>query len=150
MKQLLLLNGPNINRLGKREEHIYGSLTLEDIEANVKEIIKPYGYTLDSFQSNSEGDLIDRLHAADGQYEGIIFNPAAYTHTSVALHDAIKAIDTPVIEVHISNIYERESFRHRSLTASACIGQITGFGQKSYLLAALAFVKSFKSIVRGE
>lgn len=150
MKQLLLLNGPNINRLGKREEHIYGSLTLEDIEAKVKEIIKPYGYTLDSFQSNSEGDLIDRLHAADGQYEGIIFNPAAYTHTSVALHDAIKAIDTPVIEVHISNIYERESFRHRSLTASACIGQITGFGQKSYLLAALAFVKSFKSIVRGE
>lgn len=141
MKRLLLLNGPNINRLGKREKHIYGSFTLEDIETLVQETIKAYGYTLDSFQSNSEGELIDRLHEADGKYRGIIFNPAAYTHTSVALHDAIKAIDTPVIEVHISNIYERESFRHRSLTAGACIGQIAGFGEKSYLLAALAFVK---------
>lgn len=141
MKRLLLLNGPNINRLGRREKQIYGSFTLQDIEKEVQQVIKPYGYELDCFQSNSEGELIDRLHAADGQYEGIIFNPAAYTHTSIALHDAIKAIDTPVIEVHISNVYTRESFRHHSMTASACIGQIVGFGKKSYLLAALAFAK---------
>jgi len=141
MKRLLLLNGPNINMLGQREKQIYGSFTLKDIEHDVQQTIQPYGYELDSFQSNSEGELIDRLHAANGQYEGIIFNPAAYTHTSIALHDAIKAIDTPVIEVHISNVHERESFRHQSITASACIGQIVGFGKKSYLLAALAFVK---------
>src|SRR5690625_389510 len=141
MKRLLLLNGPNINMLGQREKQIYGSFTLKDIEHDVQQTIQSYGYELDSFQSNSEGELIDRLHAANGQYEGIIFNPAAYTHTSIALHDAIKAIDTPVIEVHISNVHERESFRHQSITASACIGQIVGFGKKSYLLAALAFVK---------
>jgi|SRR5690625_158736 len=140
MKRLLLLNGPNINLLGQRETDVYGSFTLQDIEDNLREIIEPHGFTLDSYQSNSEGKLIDRLHLANGKYDGIIFNPAAYTHTSVALHDAIKAIDTPVIEVHISNVYQRESFRHKSLTASACIGQIVGFGQKSYELAALAFM----------
>src|SRR5690625_6190764 len=108
MKRLLLLNGPNINMLGQREKQIYGSFTLKDIEHDVQQTIQPYGYELDSFQSNSEGELIDRLHAANGQYEGIIFNPAAYTHTSIALHDAIKAIDTPVrSEEHTSELQSR-------------------------------------------
>lgn len=140
MKKLLLLNGPNINKLGEREEDIYGSFTLQDIENDIRQLIEKYNYKLTSFQSNHEGDLIDQIHAADHQYKGIIFNPAAYTHTSIALHDAIKSIQTPVIEVHISNIYRRESFRHQSMTAPACIGQIAGFGLKSYRLAALAFM----------
>jgi len=140
MKRLLLLNGPNINRLGKREEDIYGSFTLQDIEKEISQLIGKYHYELTSFQSNHEGDLIDQIHAADQKYEGIIFNPAAYTHTSIALYDAIKTIETPVIEVHISNIHEREEFRHKSMIAPACVGQIVGFGLKSYRLAALAFI----------
>ena len=140
MKRLLLLNGPNINRLGKREEDIYGSFTLQDIEKDISQLIGKYNYELTSFQSNHEGDLIDQIHAADGMYEGIIFNPAAYTHTSIALHDAITSIQTPVIEVHISNIHARESFRHKSMLAPACLGQIVGFGLQSYRLAALAFL----------
>lgn len=140
MKRLLLLNGPNINRLGKREEDIYGSFTLQDIEQEISQLIGKYNYELTSFQSNHEGDLIDQIHAADQKYEGIIFNPAAYTHTSIALYDAIKTIETPVIEVHISNIHNREEFRHKSMIAPACVGQIVGFGLKSYRLAALAFI----------
>jgi len=140
MKRLLLLNGPNINRLGKREEDIYGSFTLQDIEKDISQLIGKYNYELTSFQSNHEGDLIDQIHAADGMYEGIIFNPAAYTHTSIALHDAITSIQTPVIEVHISNIHARESYRHKSMLAPACLGQIVGFGLQSYRLAALAFM----------
>lgn len=140
MKRLLLLNGPNINRLGKREEDIYGSFTLEDVEQELTELLAKHHYKLDSFQSNHEGALIDKLHEADGKYKGIIFNPAAYTHTSIALHDAILSINTPVIEVHISNIHKRESFRHQSMVAPACIGQIVGFGLKSYRLAALALL----------
>lgn len=141
MKKLLLLNGPNINMLGKREKEVYGEFTLEDIERELSDLVQKYGYELDNFQSNHEGALIDRIHAANGKYTGIIFNPAAYTHTSIALHDAIKAITTPVIEVHISNVYKRESFRHKSMVAPACIGQIVGFGAKSYRLAALAFIE---------
>lgn len=141
MKRILLLNGPNINRLGKREKDIYGTFTLEDVEQDLQTLLATYDYELDSFQSNHEGELIDRLHDADGKYTGIIFNPAAYTHTSIALHDAIKAISTPVIEVHISNVYQREAFRHQSMTAPACIGQIVGFGKLGYELAALAIIK---------
>lgn len=142
MKRLLLLNGPNINRLGNREEDIYGNFTLEDIENDIQQLLDTYDYQLDSFQSNHEGDLVDRLHEADGNYSGIIFNPAAYTHTSIALHDAITSMRTPVIEVHISNIHKRESFRHTSMLAPACKGQIVGFGMMSYRLAALAFIDS--------
>lgn len=141
MRRLLMINGPNINMLGQREKEIYGQFTLDDIETQLRQTLQAYDYELDTFQSNHEGELIDELHRANGKYKGIIFNPAAYTHTSVALHDAIKAIDTPVIEVHISNVYEREKFRHRSMTAPACIGQIVGFGQLSYELAALAFIR---------
>lgn len=142
MKRLLLLNGPNINRLGKREEDIYGTFTLSDIESTVRTLLQDHDYEMDSFQSNTEGDLIDYIHDADEKYEGIIFNPAAYTHTSIALHDAIKSIRTPVIEVHISNIYSRESYRHKSMTAPACIGQIAGLGLTGYTLAARHFLES--------
>lgn len=140
MKKLLVLNGPNINRLGKREENIYGNFTLTDVEEQLRDFATPHGYDIDFFQSNHEGELIDRIHKADEQYAGIIFNPAAYTHTSIALHDAIKTIQIPVIEVHISNIYQREHFRHISMTASACQGQIVGFGMQSYLLALMWFI----------
>lgn len=142
MKRLLLLNGPNINRLGKREENIYGTFTLNDIEKDVHKLLKEYDYALDSLQSNSEGELINYIHNADEKHEGIIFNPAAYTHTSIALHDAIKSIGIPVIEVHISNIYERESYRHKSMTAPACVGQITGLGMMGYQLAARYLLES--------
>lgn len=140
MKRILVLNGPNINRLGKREKDAYGSFTLADLEDELKKFAKEHSFVIDFFQSNIEGELIDKLHEADGKYIGIIFNPAAYTHTSIALYDAILTLKTPVIEVHISNIYRRESFRHQSLTAPACIGQIAGFGMQSYLLAAKAFL----------
>lgn len=144
MKRLLILNGPNINRLGKREKDVYGTFTLRDIETDVTTFAQKHNYGVDFFQSNHEGELIDRIHEADGIYEGIIFNPAAYTHTSIALHDAIKSIQTPVIEVHISNVYERESFRHQSITAPACQGQIVGLGMQSYRLAVMAFIDQSK------
>lgn len=140
MKRILLLNGPNINLLGKRETDIYGSFTLNDIEVEVKEYLAAFGYSLDCFQSNQEGELIDWIQGADRKYSGIIFNPAAYTHTSIALHDAIKATDVPVVEIHISNIYKREEFRQRSMIASVSAGQIVGFGKKGYRLAAMALI----------
>lgn len=140
-RKILLLNGPNINMLGEREEEVYGSFSLQDIEKEVHELTKKYDFSMDSFQSNHEGELVDQIQKANGKYEGIIFNPAAYTHTSIALRDAIKAIKTPVIEVHISNVYSRESFRHKSMLAPVCRGQIAGLGLMSYRLAALAFME---------
>ena len=140
VKRLLLLNGPNINMLGVREKDIYGSFTLEDIENKLRELTDEYHFKLDCFQSNHEGVLVDHIQKANGKYAGVIFNPAAYTHTSIALRDAIKAIETPVIEVHISNIYRRESFRHKSLLAPVCEGQIAGLGLTGYKLAALTFM----------
>ncbi|HLR62431.1 MAG TPA: type II 3-dehydroquinate dehydratase [Lentibacillus sp.] len=141
MNRLLLMNGPNINLLGKREKEIYGAFTLQTIEEKITELVEEYGGKLDCFQSNHEGELIDHLHQANEKsYDGIIFNPAAYTHTSIALRDAITAIDTPVIEVHISNVHKRETFRHQSMLAAVCYGQIVGFGMDSYRLAALAFL----------
>lgn len=141
MKRLLLLNGPNINMLGKREEAVYGTFTLTELEANITALVAKYGYELDCVQSNHEGDLVDQIQASDGKYRGVIFNPAAYTHTSIALHDAMKAVQTPIIEVHISNIHQRETFRHVSMTAPAAAGQIVGFGMLGYRLAALAFIE---------
>lgn len=141
MKRLLLLNGPNINMLGKRENEIYGEFTLQHIEENLSELIQGYGFKLDSRQSNHEGELVDFLQEANRAYEGIIFNPAAYTHTSIALRDCIKAIEVPVIEVHISNVHSREEFRHQSMLAPVCHGQIVGLGLLSYRLAAMAFIE---------
>ncbi|ASK63222.1 type II 3-dehydroquinate dehydratase [Virgibacillus phasianinus] len=140
MKRLLLVNGPNLNMLGNRENDIYGDFTLADIEKSLELFLKDKGYDLDCFQSNHEGKLIDRLQEANGKYTGIIFNPAAYTHTSIALRDTIKAIDTRVIEVHISNVHNREEFRHRSLLAPVCYGQIVGLGFTGYKLAAIALI----------
>ena len=141
MKRYLLLNGPNLNRLGQREPDVYGSETLTDIEQSLTELVESYGCKLASHQSNHEGKLIDWIHEAEGNYDGIIFNPGAYTHTSIALRDAISSVSVPVIEVHISNVYKRESFRHTSLLAPVCFGQVVGLGSKGYKLAALAFLQ---------
>ncbi|SFD53291.1 3-dehydroquinate dehydratase [Lentibacillus persicus] len=141
MSRLLLLNGPNINLLGMREKDVYGEFTLQSIEDELTKLVKTAGGELDCFQSNHEGELIDSLHRANElSYDGIIFNPAAYTHTSIALRDAIAAISVPVIEVHISNVHKRENFRHQSMLAAVCYGQIVGLGRKGYRLAAQAFL----------
>lgn len=127
--------------MGMREKNIYGEFTLADIETAMKQTTQKYGYDLECFQSNHEGELIDKLQAANGQFTGVIFNPAAYTHTSIALRDTIKAIETPVIEVHISNVHKREEFRHKSMLAPVCYGQIVGLGLMGYKLAATAFME---------
>lgn len=139
MKHILLLNGPNLNLLGKREVGIYGNTTLSDIENMVVAHAKTLDAHVDCLQSNHEGVLIDALHDARGKYDGVILNAGAYTHTSVALRDAISAIaPIPVIEVHMSNIHAREEFRHHSMIAPVCVGSICGFGANSYILAVSA------------
>lgn len=142
--KILLLNGPNLNRLGKREPEIYGKETLNDIEKNLKNIAAIQGVSLDAKQSNHEGLLIDWLHEAADTYNGIIFNPGAYTHTSIAIRDAISSINIPVIEVHLSNVHQRESFRHHSMLAPVCEGHIVGMGSKGYELALLYFIDKLK------
>ena len=134
-KKILLLNGPNLALLGTREPQIYGTTTLADIVAATRAAAEAHGWTLDAFQSDVEGELVRAICQARGVYDGIVINPAAYTHTSVALHDAIKACEVPTVEVHLSNVYAREGYRHESLTAPSCVGQICGFGPKGYLLA---------------
>lgn len=137
MKKILIINGPNLNLLGKREPDVYGSLTFEDYLETLK--TKFPNLELSYFQSNVEGFLIDKMHEVGFHFDGIVFNAGAYTHTSVALADAIRAIQTPVIEVHISNVHARESFRHHSYISAACKGCIVGFGLDSYRLALEAF-----------
>ncbi|KGX90896.1 3-dehydroquinate dehydratase [Pontibacillus halophilus JSM 076056 = DSM 19796] len=141
MKQLLLLNGPNLNLLGKREPDIYGATTLKDVEQEVRTFVEDRGGTMKSYQSNHEGGLIDAIQEARGTIDGIIFNPGAYTHTSIALRDAIASVDIPVVEVHISNVHQREEFRHTSLLAPVCVGQIVGLGTAGYQLAAQALLE---------
>ena len=136
--KILVLNGPNLGLLGTREPEIYGRTTLADIIADIKKVGAEKGVEIDAFQSDVEGELVAAIGKARGVYDGIILNPAAYTHTSVALHDAIKASGVPTVEVHLSNVYAREGYRHESITAGVCIGQICGFGQKGYLLALAA------------
>jgi len=131
--KILILNGPNLNLLGKREENIYGSQSFDSYLKLLQNLFE--GNTIDYFQSNWEGELIDKLHAAPGVYQGVILNAGGYTHTSVAIADAIAAIKVPVVEVHISNILKREDFRHKSLIGPNCIGTIIGFGLDSYRLA---------------
>jgi 3-dehydroquinate dehydratase-2 len=138
-KQILVLNGPNLNLLGKREPGIYGNNTMEAsfaaLQARFPDVELSY------YQSNVEGELINKLHEVGFSYDGIVLNAGAYTHTSVALHDAIKAIATPVVEVHISNVYQRETYRHTSLITGACLGVIGGFGMDSYRLAIEALIQ---------
>lgn len=142
MMKLLCLNGPNLNRLGKREPEIYGSETLADVEARLTQLATSFGAQLTCRQSNHEGELVDWVHEAeDAGYNGIVFNPGAYTHTSIALHDAIAGVSVPVIEVHISNIHKREAFRQHSYLAPACAGQIVGLGTYGYELALRTFLE---------
>ena len=131
--KILIINGPNLNRLGTREPQIDGTLTDKDIVDGLRSRFADTD--IDYFQSNHEGAIVDRLHEADGKYDGIVLNAAAYSHTSVAILDAILAIETPVVEVHMSNIYARETFRRQSVIAAACKGMICGFGADSYRLA---------------
>ncbi len=141
MKSILVIHGPNLNRLGRREPEIYGRHTLADIDAELVQAGKTLGVDVQTFQSNHEGELVDRIQQAAEEVDGLVINPAAYTHTSVALRDALLLLDIPVIEVHLSNIYQRESFRHHSMTAPAATGQIAGLGKNGYLLALDALVR---------
>ncbi|MCY3864139.1 MAG: type II 3-dehydroquinate dehydratase [Chloroflexi bacterium] len=143
-RKILLLHGPNLNLLGTRQPETYGSSTLDDINAAAGRHLGRYDVSLRTAQSNHEGELVDLLHDAREWADGIVFNPGAYTHTSVALRDAITAIETPVIEVHISNIHGRETFRHKSLLAGVCLGQIAGFGWQGYLLALDALLRRWE------
>ncbi len=137
--KLIIINGPNLNLLGKREPEIYGNNSFETILATLKEQFP--AVELDYFQSNSEGALIDKLHEVGFTYDGIVLNAGAYTHTSIAIADAVRAITTPVVEVHISNVFAREEFRHHSFLSSAAKGVICGFGIDSYRLAIASFTK---------
>lgn len=143
--KILLLNGPNLQLLGKREPGIYGSDTLETILARVRARAKTLGIELETFQSNIEGELVSAIGSAPGKFDGIIINPAAYTHTSVALRDALAGAGLPAVEVHLSNVHKRESFRQVSLTAGACLGQIMGFGGYGYELALEALARHLSS-----
>jgi 3-dehydroquinate dehydratase II len=144
MDAVLILHGPNLNLLGMREPEIYGSLTLAEIDRRLVEYGKTLGLEVRTFQSNSEGALIDALQDSRGWAKGVVFNPGGYSHTSVALRDAVAAIGIPVIEVHLSNIQAREEFRQRSLIAPVCRGSIMGFGWISYKLALYAFSEMAK------
>ena len=135
MADVLIIDGPNLNLLGTREPEVYGTLTLADIHRALTARAKEAGLTLAFFQSNHEGALVDAVQGAQGKHDFIILNAAAYTHYSIALRDAIAAVDVPVIEVHLSNIHRRESFRHTSVIAPVAMGQICGFGADSYLAA---------------
>lgn len=137
--KVLIINGPNLNLLGKREPEIYGGKSFEEYLQELRELYPQI--TIDYYQSNVEGGLINKIHEVDFEDTYILLNAGAYTHTSIALHDAIKAISAPVIEIHISNVHQRESFRHHSMISAACVGVICGFGLDSYRLGIEAFLQ---------
>jgi 3-dehydroquinate dehydratase-2 len=141
MGTILIIHGPNLNLLGKRKPEVYGTLTLDEINRRILEYADSKGVSVDIRQSNHEGDIIDAIQQSGG-VTGIILNPGGFTHTSVAIRDAVEAVDTPVIEVHLSNIYSREDFRRKSLIAPLCRGQISGLGWQSYILALKYFIKN--------
>jgi len=138
--KILVINGPNLGLLGTREPDVYGAETLEEIVGRLVALGRDLGAEVDSFQSNEEGELVTAIGECRGKYDGLLFNPAAYTHTSVALRDALAVAGLPCVEVHLSNVHARESFRHTSMTAGLCIAQVMGFGPTSYLLALRGLV----------
>ena len=142
--KILIINGPNMQLLGKREPEVYGNESLNDMQDMIAEFADSLGLETEFFQSNHEGDIVDKIGNAGDDIAGIIINPAAYTHTSVAIHDALKGVSPPAVEVHLSNIHQREDFRHTSLTAPACVGQICGFGTTGYKLALEAMAGIIK------
>lgn len=133
-KKILVLHGPNLNLLGTREEEVYGKMTLDELNYEIKRFAKEEGIDLDILQSNHEGELIEAIHKAKDRFDAIVINPAAYTHTSIAIRDAIASVGIPTVEVHLSNIYKREPFRRHSFIAEVAVGQVAGFGPDSYLL----------------
>ncbi|MDA8430719.1 MAG: type II 3-dehydroquinate dehydratase [Geobacteraceae bacterium] len=143
--KFLVLHGPNLNLLGRREPGVYGILTLAEINLSIAQLAAELGCAVEFFQSNAEGDLIDAIQSALDEYDGILINPAAYTHTSIAIRDALASVGIPFVEVHLSNVYKRESFRHVSLTAPLAVGQICGFGCESYLLGLRALFSHLKN-----
>jgi 3-dehydroquinate dehydratase-2 len=145
MTSILVLHGPNLNLLGEREPQVYGRLTLEAIDARLVDYGNKLGVEVHCRQSNHEGALIDALQEARTWAQGVVFNPGGYTHTSVALRDAISAIGIPVVEVHMSNVYAREEFRHSSLISGVCLGKVAGFGWRSYLLGLNALVDAINT-----
>lgn len=138
---ILIIHGPNLNLLGDRETNFYGNKTLKELDGLLKKKGRDLAVEVDCFQSNNEAEIIEKIQTAKKKYQGLIINPAAYTHTSVAIRDAIAAVGIPTVEVHLSNIYQRETFRHHSYVSSVAIGQICGFGADSYLLGLEAVVK---------
>jgi 3-dehydroquinate dehydratase-2 len=135
MKKILIINGPNINMLGKREPEIYGNFSLVDIEKSVLQLAEKLNVEVEFFQSNCEGEIVGKIQKSAGVFDGLIINPAAFTHTSISIRDAVSAVSIPAVEVHISNIYAREEFRHHSFIAPVVLGQIAGLGIDGYLFA---------------
>ncbi|MGB5055298.1 MAG: type II 3-dehydroquinate dehydratase, partial [Nitrospirales bacterium] len=144
---ILVLHGPNLNLLGTREPTLYGTITLEEVNASLKKLGMDLGVSVESRQSNLEGELVTWIQEANAQFEGLVFNPAAYTHTSIALRDAVVGVGIPMVEVHLSNIHRRESFRRRSYLAPVSLGQISGFGPQSYLLGLRALVDALQRTI---
>ena len=147
--RILVLSGPNLNLLGSREPEVYGRLTLGEIEADLRARAAAAGAEVVTFQSNVEGELVTRIQQARGEVDGLLFNPGGYTHTSVALRDALLAVGLPTVEVHLSNLHRRESFRRRSLTAAACVGVVMGFGAQSYAVALDALLGHLRAAGPG-
>ena len=138
--KILVIHGPNLNLLGKREKDVYGKVTLDEINSSLKTLAREKNVELSIVQSDHEGEIVEIIGKATPEYSGILINPAAYTHTSIAIRDAIAGVELPAVEVHLSNIYAREEFRHTSLTAPVAKGQVTGFGEQSYILGLEALI----------
>lgn len=140
MKKILVIHGPNLNLLGTREVAVYGNITIADVNILMEKKAKAMNVSLNIVQSNHEGEIVEAIGNARGKFDAILINPAAYTHTSIAIRDAISAVNIPTVEIHLSNIYKREEFRHTSLVAPVAVGQISGFGEQSYILGLEAIM----------